>query len=220
MVCRTEPVSVPYSCTRTVRRSYQVHDYYVETNAKFIVNIDDNSHNASEEFTVSVKGEKATLKVKGSKNYFIVLEKENRLVDMDSGVKRIDIVYNINLVSAQKVKTAFSNGIKNVKLKKGILTFSLGEGFNLTDFNQQIRIYRYKRFGRDRLLLDKNLSESEVDTQDQSGRTQMSLDLTKLGINLPSKVKVRLNSSFKIDENKLLNKGDIKLDTAVGWIFK
>jgi hypothetical protein len=218
--CRSVPVSVPYGCMRTETRSYQVHDYYVDTNVKFIINTDQVSNDVAEKLTIKVRGENSKLSVKGSKNYFIVLDKRHRNESRDAGVKYVDLTYNLNLIPASKSKTAFADGIKNVKLRKGVLNFSLGEGFNLSDFTQQIKIFKNKRLGTDRLLLKKDLNDTDVNVQVSSDSTNLSVDLNSLGIKIPSKIRVILNSSFNIDESKLLNKGEIKTDASANWVFR
>ena len=60
-VCRNEPVQVRYTCMRWERRAYQVHDYDVETNVRFVFNNDQASNDVREEFTMRVTGENADL---------------------------------------------------------------------------------------------------------------------------------------------------------------
>jgi hypothetical protein len=218
--CRSVPVSVPYGCMRTETRSYQVHDYYVETNVKLNINTDQVSNDVAENFTVKMKGENSKLSVKGSKNYFVVLDKRHKNESRRDGVKYIDLTYSINLVPATQAKSAFANGIKKVKLRKGVLNFSLGEGFNLSDFTQQIKIFRNRRLGTDKLLLKKDLTETEINVQVSSDSTDLSVDLNSLGIKVPSKVRVILNSKFNIDESKILNKGEVKTDASANWVFR
>jgi len=218
--CRSVPVTVSYRCMRTETRAYQVHDYYVETNVQFIINTDEVLNDVAEDFTMKMKGDVSDLSVRGSKNYFIVLDKHHRNESRSNGVKYINLTYNIDLVPAHKAKSALENGIKNVKLRKGVLNFSLGEGFNFSEFTQKIRIFKNRRLRSDKLLLKKVLSEAEVNMQVNSDSTDISVDLNTLGIKLPSKMRVILDSSFNIDENKLLNKGEIKTDTVANWIFR
>ena len=219
-VCRDVPVSVPYSCTRYEDRPYQVHDYYVETNVKFILNVDEALGDASEELRIKMRADRSDLTVKGSKNYFIVLDKSNRYESRGEGVKYVDLTYNISLVPAQNANSALKDGIKNVKYKRGVLTFSLGEGFNLEDFTQNIKVFKNSRLRADRLLLDTKLTDTDLNVQANSGSTDMTVDLNSLGINVPSKVRIILDTEFKIDMNKVLNKDDIKTKATTNWVFR
>ena len=219
-VCRQVPVRVPYTCMRTERRAYQVHDYFVETNVRFNFDNTNIQDIVDEEFVVSVNGEQARLTATGSKNYFLVLDRSKRSESMGNGVKNVFVTYNVRLVPATLARTVLENGIQNVKLRNGILTYNLGEGFNLRSFNQQIRIFENRRLGTDPLLLDKNLSSRDMNIQSTARTSAVSIDLNNLGIRLPNKMRVILDTKFDIDESKVLNAGEIKTSASANWIFR
>ncbi|MAX66047.1 MAG: hypothetical protein QF441_04535 [Bacteriovoracaceae bacterium] len=220
-VCRNVPVSIPYPCTRTERRPVQVHDYYVETNIQFEFAKEGNVFDeVREAFKVSVTGEDSSLSVKSSKNYFIILDKRLRSESRSGDVKYVDLVYKIKLVSAVAAKNVLSDGIQDVKLRNGVLNFSLGAGFNLDQFTQKIRIYRNRRFMTDPLLLTKYLETNEIDVQTINQKSHVVVDLNNLGIRLPNNMRVVLDTEFKLEEEKLLNRNQIKTSAYANWVFR
>lgn len=219
-VCNTVPVQVPYSCMRTERRAYQVHDYYVETNVRFQFNTADVSDIVREELTMRMTGETASLSANGSNNYFLVLDRQSRNESRSSGVKHINLLYKVNLVPARRAQEVLGNGIQNVKLRSGILTFNLGAGFNLRSFTQQIKIFQNRRFGTDPLLLDRKLSGQDMNVQGTASSSLVTIDLNALGVNIPTKLRVILDTKFDIDENKILNRGELKSSASANWVFR
>ena len=219
-VCRTVPVRVPYTCWRNETRGYQVHDYDVETNVKIHVLNEDLSNNPRENFKIKMTGDTPSFGVSASSNYFVYLDKKVKKERMQTGVKFIDIVYKVRLVSANVAKSVLSNGIQGVKLRNGILNFKLGAGFNLGDFSQKIRIYRNRRLGTDPLLLTKFLTHNEMDVQTVENGSHIAINLRELGINLPSNMRVILDTEYLLNEDKLLNKDQIKTKAYSNWIFR
>jgi hypothetical protein len=205
---------------RQETRAVQVHDYYVETNVRFEFALANTSDAVRENFNMKMVGERAELTVKGSKNYFVVLDLQRRNESRQAGVKYVDLLYKVRLVSANQARSVLGNGIKNVKLRSGVLTFSLGAGFNLSEFAQQIRIFQNRRLGSDTLLLDKYLSANETDIQTTNNASNVSIDLNALGVKLPSKMRVILDTSYNLDENKILNRGEIELKANANWVFR
>ncbi len=217
--CRMVPVQIPYQCQRAVTRSYEVHDYYVDTNITFNFSHND-AQNISESFKVKVTGENYKLSVNGSKNYFIMQTKKREESHLRAGIKTNNITYDIELISADMVKDVLAGGMKNVSLRNGVFNFTLGQGFDLNHFNHRIRVYRYKLLGSDDLLLDTDLNSNDISFENSGTRSNISVDINTLGINVPSKVRIITDISFKLDESKLLNKDEIDYKTYSNWIFK
>ena len=205
---------------RTETRSYQVHDYFVETNVRFQFNNAEVAEMVREEFKVKVTGERAKLSVNSSKNYFLLLENDSRSEDMQGGTKYVDLVYKVRLVPTAAAKSVLGNDIQNVSLKNGILTFKLGAGFNFSDFSQQIRLFKNRRLRSDVLVLDKLLTANEMDVQSNATETIMTVDLNSLGVKVPAKKRVIIDTKLLIDEKKLLNKNDVKTKASANWIFR
>lgn len=205
---------------RNETRAVQVHDYFVETTVKFSFNNRDVDTDAYENFKVTVTGERAKLSVDSSKNYAIVLDKEERRESRNGGVKYVDLTYKVNFVSTAKANNVLKDGIRNVKLRSGVLSFSLGAGFNLDDFSQQIRLFQNRRLGRDTLILDKYLTQNDANVQSTANASNITIDLNQLGVRIPSKLRVILDTRFDLDTNKVINKDELKLDASANWVFR
>lgn len=219
-VCRDVVRTIPYRCIRRETRAVEVHDYFVETNVKFQFNTTEVAQDAAENFEVKVTGETPNLKVNSSKNYIIILDKQGITSNRQGDVKYIDLVYKVNFIPAAQVNSVLGNGIQKVKLRRGVLNFHLGAGFNFDNFSQKIRIFRNRRLGSDRLLLDKLLTANEANVQSTASASIVTVDLNNLGIDLPSKMRVILDTEYKIDPETVLNKNDIKLDASANWVFR
>lgn len=219
-VCRNVPVSVPYRCMRNETRAVQVHDYWVETKARFLFDTVDAGQAINEKFTVKMNGEMASLSANGSKNYFLVLDKRARSERREPGVKYINLDYNVRLVSAERAKNVLGNGIQNVSLRNGVLNFDLGAGFNTRSFTQQIRIFKNRRLGTDTLLYNQDLSAADMNVQATNNASNITIDLNNLDVKLPSKMRVILDTKLNIDEDKILNKGEIKTSASSNWVFR
>ena len=220
-ICRNVVVNRPYRCMRTETRAVEVFDYFVETKVKFEFNNRNIGADAvKEQFSMRMTGERANLSVASSKNYLIVLDKELRSERAGNGVKNVDLTYKISLLPAQSSSRVLENGIRNVKLRNGILNFTLGAGFNLNDFSQQIRIFKNRRLGTDTLLLNKFLSENDANVQSTASGSAISIDLSSLGVDIPSKLRVILDTKYKIDENQVLNRNEVKLNASANWVFR
>ena len=218
-VCRDVPVRRAYSCYQWENQAYEVHDYYVNTNATLNFDLNEVDGGASENFKVNVRGEKANLSVKGSKNYLVLLNSQNQSQVHNGSVKDINISYDINFIKAKRVKETLGQGVKNVKLKNGVLNFSVGKGFNTNEFTQNLRIYKYKRIGKDTLLLNQDMTDNDMDIVTNANTTSIQINLKNLGITLPKKMRVIMTTSFKTGSAKVLNTG-VKTKTSANWIFK
>lgn len=218
--CRTIPVNVPYSCTRYEQRAYEVHDYYVETRALLNFDLDGVDAGAAETFKVRVDGERAGINVEASNNYAVLLKSQSRNERRTSSdLKEVEMNYNISFVKTKKINETLGNGIQNVSLRNGILSFSVGKGFNTQDFIQNIKVYRNRTFGSDILLFDRNLTSNEMDVNTNGNSSEIVIDLTRLGIQVPSKTRVIMNTSFNLEGAKLLNPNGIKTEVSANWVF-
>lgn len=219
-VCRTVPVQEPYRCMRQETRAVQVHDYFVETKVRFEFNNADVRDNAYESFKVQMNGEISSLSVNGSKNYIIVLDKQSRTEDRRAGVKHVDLTYKLNFVPSEQLVNVLGNGIKNVKYRRGVVTFRLGAGFNLHDFTQDLQVYQNRRLGRDRLLLNTKLSENDANVQTIANDSVVSVDLNSMGINAPVKARIILKTKYNFDINKVLNRNEFKFEDSKNIVFR
>lgn len=218
-VCRNVPVRVPYSCIRRVRRAFQVHDYYVETSAIFNFDTERAGDNLSETFEVKTKGQHTELNVNGSGRYAILLTNKRRSERMQAGTKLVDLEYDIKFVPARLINGTLKAGIQNVDLDNGVLTFSLGKQFNKRDFVQNIKVYNSRRLRSDILLLEQNLLPSEMQVDRSNNRSMIRVDLNALGVQVPSRTRVIITTSYDLAGAKLLNKDDVTLETSANWIL-
>lgn len=218
-VCRNIPVQVPYRCTRTVQEPYEVHDYFVDTEVTFNYDLSDILNGAGEEFTVSVTGKDVNMSVADSGNYLILKRSEN----IDSSARGEDltqsITYDLDFVQMSKVKDALGAGVQDVSYRNGVLYFALGKGFNTKDFIQNIKVYNSRRFRSDVLLFDRNLTDNEMDIQTNGNQTQVSIDMTRLNVDLPSRMRVIMTSKYNTRGATALNAKESELEASANWIF-
>ncbi|MBD65861.1 MAG: hypothetical protein CME62_11685 [Halobacteriovoraceae bacterium] len=219
-ICRTVPVQIRYRCMRRETRAVQVHDYNVETKVVFNFNNTDVLDDAQEEFQMKMTGETPSLSVKSSKNYMVVVDHDNKTEQRRGGTKYIELTYKINFIPAHKLNQVLGAGIQDVSYRNGVVGFKLGAGFNFNDFTQKIKVYRNRRLGTDILLLDKALAQNDAQIQTSAGATHIKVDLHQQGIQVPSKARIILETSFNIDAQKVLNKNELKFADSVNWVFR
>ena len=218
-ICRSFPVRVPYHCERTVRESYQVFDYYVNTTVNVGYELENISAPANEEFLFSVTGKDLSLTVADSKNY-LVLKKAKQTESARSGdTLEQTFNFNIDFVPAVTIEEALGGGIQNVVLNNGILRFSLGKSFNLENFVQNLKVYNSRVIISDVLLLDKDLKANEMEISTDGDLKTITVDLNKLGIELPSRMRVIMTTSFNPKGATIMNKDSFELQTSANWLF-
>jgi hypothetical protein len=218
-VCRDVPVRTPYTCYRYENRPYQVHDYDVITNATLNFDSSEVDGGADETFEVRVQGEADDLSVQDSKNYAVILKNKDRSEIRRTGLKEVNVSYDISFVKTKRMNEVLSAGIQNVVYRNGILNFSVGKNFNTQEFTQNIQIYRWRRFGTDPVLLDKDISENEMEVTANGDQSRVSINLRNLGITLPSKMRVIMKTSYNLGTGVLLNK-NLKTEASANWIFR
>lgn len=218
-ICRNVQVRVPYRCYRMERRPFEVHDYYVDTHAELNFDLTNVSGGAGENFSVRMNGERDGISVKGSKNYLAMLVNKNRTERRNGDVKQVNLNYDVTFASAKKITETLGNGIKNVSLRGGVLKFELGSSFNTTEFIQNLKVFRSRRMATDILLFDRNLTEQDMDIQTNGSRAVVTVDLASLGINVPAKTRVIMNTKYNTRGLLILNPNDVKTEASANWIF-
>lgn len=218
-VCRTIPVRIPYQCTRIERHPYEVFDYFVNSNIEFSFTGD--TARAAESFTVTQNGDQVSMSVQDSQKHALVLKNERRSENLSGNTKFLNIKYLVEFVDIEDAKASLANGLYDVRLNGSVLTFKVGQGYNLQDFKNNIRIYQNRLLGSDTLLLDRNLATHEVEATVQGGAQVISIDLSTLGVNLPNRMRVIFDTEFNFDNKELLN-SDItnNLKASFNYIFK
>lgn len=218
-ICRNIPVSVPYQCTRIERHPYEVFDYFVNSNIEFSFTGD--TQRASETFVVTQNGEQVEMRVQDSKKYALVLKDERRSEDFSGNTKFLNIKYLVELIDIENAKASLANGLYDVHLSGSVLTFKVGNGYNLQNFKNNIKIFKNRMLGSDTLLLDRNLAGHELEATLQGGAQVISVDLSTLGVNLPNRMRVIFDTEYNFDNKNLLN-SDItdNLKASFNYIFK
>ncbi|MCO4756124.1 MAG: hypothetical protein KC478_16705 [Bacteriovoracaceae bacterium] len=218
-VCRTVPVQVPYSCERRVRRAYDVFDYYVDTKVNFKFEIEDVLAGAFEDFKVEVSGENVSVSVKDSRNYLILQDKVSSNAKREGDTLNQNLEYRLRLIPAEVVTSALDNGVQNVSLNNGVVRFTLGAGFNTEDFIQNLQVYRSRRIISDVLLLDKNLSADDMEIRTLGQNKEIMIDLNEIGVDVPSRVRIILTTTFNTKGATILNSKSFKTEASANWIF-
>lgn len=218
-VCRNVPVQVPYSCTRIVREPYDVFDYYVRSQVDFTFIGD--IYGTSENFTLTQNQENLSLSVRDSKRFAISARQTSRGDSFNGNTKFIRAHYEVELINIEKSREAFRRGFYDVRLSQNILSFKVLEGFDFNKNYSRLKIFQNRAMATDILLLDREVRESDFIVRDYGREKEVSIDLSKLGIVVPSKLRVILESEIDFRSKYLLNQ-DISSDlkTFFNYIFK
>lgn len=218
-VCRNVVVRRPYTCyvNRTV--PVQVFDYENISKSTFSFVSDGVSNDIAETFVVSQRGSKVGIDVKSSGNYLIKLKKNFEDVQRDRDVRYVTTDYTVSFTDISLAKKVLANGLKGVKLIRNVLKFNVGSGFDLNSFNLNLKLFRNRSFASDILLFDRDVREIAT-LSDNGFITEVTIDLNKLGVNLPSKKRVIVDIDYIVDAYGSINKDDVKLSTSANWKFK
>lgn len=220
-VCQSTPIQIPYTCYQQERRAYQVHDYYVETNAKFEFVSDDLVDYTQEAITLKVNGDKESLSAQGSKNYIIYLEKKQRSESRSAGVKNIELTYRVKFISTQKIKDVIANDYQNFSLRRGVVNFDLGPGFNMSEYSVEVKVFVNRRLWRDRLIFSEYLRENEVKVNDDGNKSNVTINLNGLrGLRVPSNLRLIVKTEYILNQDMVLNPNDIDLSIYTNRVYR
>ena len=182
--CWSQPVyrSVPYSCMQTVRIPFEVKDYDVD--ARVIVDVTKVSPELTpgETFTVSLKGDLLSFNVQGSKKFFIVKKKQDVRATMNGSVKMLDAVLAAELIEAAPVLKALK--MTTISMNDGILNFDLGPVESRSNIGIDLKIVKVKTFGSDTVILDRELTDSEVEVNASADGSEAGINVSNLGVEL------------------------------------
>lgn len=219
-ICRNVPVRIPYSCQRQIRQAYEVFDYNVNTTVEFAYELENLLSGAGEEFTVKAVGKQVSVSLNDSKQYLVLKRKTEASSSRQGDLLTQNFSYKFSFVPAKIVQETLGSGVQNVSLNNGVLTFALGKHFNTEDFVQNLRIYEYRWLGRDTLLLDKNLSSDQMSVSTDGELKVVRVNLNNLGIDLPSKIRVIMTTSYDAKGAQIMNADSFELEASANWIFK
>ncbi len=196
-ICRNRPVQVPYRCTRTIRQSYEVLDYYVNTIFELNYKLN-NGSSAREEFIAKVTGSNGELSLDDSGAYLVLVTDEKKEARREGETLNQTLSYDLSFVSAERVKGALEGGVRDVLFRDGTLSFTLGKAFNTEDFVQELKIYKARRLASDKLLFDRTISQDQMDISSNGNDKRINIDLRALGIELPSRMRVIMTTSYDL----------------------
>lgn len=218
-VCRNVVVRRPYTCyiNRTV--PVQIFDYENISKSTFNFENEGTFGDLGETFVVTQRGSKTGVEVKGSGNYLVRLKKNFEDIQREQGVRYVTTDYTVSFTDISLAKKVLSNGIKGVKLKRNILTFNVGSGFDLNFFNFNLKLFRNRSLASDILLFNRDVRDLAI-LRDNGFLTEVTIDLSKLGVNLPSKKRIIVDIDYIVDTYGALNSKDVKLKTSANWKFK
>lgn len=200
--CWSEPIyrSVPYSCMQTVRVPFEVKDYDVD--ARVIVDVTKISPEATpgEKFTVTLNGDSLSFNVAGSKKFFVVKKKQDVRSTMNGSVKMMDAVLAAELIEAAPVLKALK--MTTISMNDGVLNFDLGPVENRSNIGFNLKIVKEKFLGSDKVILDRELAQSEVEVVTSAESAEAGVNVSNLGVELKGgKYSLTAKAFAKFDGN-------------------
>lgn len=203
--CNRMPIyrSVPYSCTRNIRSSYQVKEYDVVAN--ITVNVTNKSSSAAnEQIKLSLVGEKIEVSSTSNK-YLVSVKKGIEGSAVNGSVKTLDAAVMVELVDASSVKKALK--LDSISLEDGILTVGMASVAR-NNIALSLNITK-KKLGADKLVLERELSPSEVEMVSTRDGVEAKINVAKLGVKLANgKYAVTVKAAVKTD-GALVNRASL-----------
>ena len=219
-VCRNVPVRVPYTCRVRERVPVEVFDYAVETEVRMSYDTQNTERDAFEDFKVTVKGKDVDVSVRDSKKYFIFLDNKEKSESRSRDLLTQKISYSFSFAKASKYTDVLSDGIDDFTMRNRVLSFRLGENFNLKDFKMRLRLYRDRRGRGDILLLDRMINESNIEISRVAGDSLITLDLKQFDYSHPGRLRVVLETEYDDKNRDFLNAESFDLDARVNVLFR
>lgn len=197
-----------YSCTRTERTPYEVIAERFEGALDF--NFMDSVTNAPIRFDVSLsdRGEfniSARENSEVSRNLVIANESPLRR-ESEGELTRLQKNVNIKIADRMTLLSPVTGPIDSINLEKESVSFRIGTVYDFSSFNLYVRINR-----GDDVYLNKTLSRDDYEIIDVNGRSEIFVDLGKMGIQLKErnlfgryKYEVKVETSVNIS-GEILN---------------
>lgn len=218
-VCRNVVVTRPYACWINRRVAVQVFDYENISNITFNFQNNDSNSNINERFTVTQRGSDYKVNVDGSGTYLVRLRKVRENIRRENRVRYVTAEYDVQLTNVALGTKVLGSGLTGVKLSRNVLSFNVGSGFNVDDFTLDLKLYRNRRLGSDVLLFDRDV-RSIARLDDNGFITTVTIDLNKLGVNVPSKKRIIIDTDYKVDTTGAINARDLRLNATENWVFR
>jgi len=218
-ICRNVIVRRPYTCYRNRRVAVQVFDYENISDLTFSFDSPDTNTNFNEDFTITQRGSNFDVDVNGSGNQLIRLRKTSENITRDNDVRYVKTDFAVSFTNVALGSKVLSSGLTGVKLSSNVLTFNVGSGYNLKDFDLNLKLYRNRRFGSDILILDRDV-RNVAKLNDNGFITEVTIDLNELGVNVPNNKRIIIDTKYDIDLTGALNAQELKLSASENWIFR
>jgi hypothetical protein len=196
----------------------QVFDHYRSTSVDFNF-INNSTTRASENFVLTQRGKNYNLKLKSSGNFLVKLYKDIDTTENSGDTVFRTISYTAILEDISLAKSALGNGINKVQISNSILSFNMGKGFNLNDFSLNLKLFRYKRIGRDVLVFNNDIKDIAI-LEDKVNYIKVTIDLNQLGVTIPFKKRIIINSEYLVDLTDVINEDQVKTKASGNWIFR
>lgn len=210
-VCADVPVyrTETYACTQTVQVPYQVLDHQVDAKATLhFANLPVDTQ-ANEAFTVAIVNDDVVLSVASSKKVLIYAQKLQEVVT-NGGVRVIGTVFNISFINLEDVKASMTS-INQVQIQNNVLTFAIGKAITNFTLTTSLKIEQ-KKLGRNPILINRTLTNFEVQPSVVNGQQMFTIDLAKLGVDLDDKTyTVTINADAILRNERPVNYQDLPL---------
>lgn len=219
--CYSQPVlrTVPYSCIQTVRIPFEVKDYDVD--ARVIIDVTKISPETTsgETFKVTLNGDVLSYSVAASKKFFVVKKKQDVRSTMNGSVKMIDGLLAAELIEAAPVLKAIK--MTDISIENDVLNFGIGQVATRANLGFSLKVVKVKTFGSDTVILDRELSASEVSVTATATGSEAGVNVSKLGVELANgKYSLTAKAFAKFDGN-LMNSSDFQeLSASRTLIYK
>jgi hypothetical protein len=199
----------PYACTRTREVPYQVLDHKVEARVLFEFAGLPQGAIAREEFKMNINDTDVNVTVNTSKNLMIFATKTKDVVD-SGNIKYVTIKLAVRFMDLKLIREAIS-GINDIEIKDDVLFFSVGKAIQGVGYKHRIKVYEHK-FGQDRMVVDRNFSDDELESFVADGVQFFALNFKKVNAELKKKkFTITVSSEINLDGQTPLNTQDMPL---------
>ncbi|MFZ4713820.1 MAG: hypothetical protein ACOYL6_08925 [Bacteriovoracaceae bacterium] len=207
--CRTAVISHsdPYSCTKSRQVPYEVLDHHTNARATIAIGKVPKGVKLNEMFDLSIVNDDLILTVKSSKQVLISSTKTSKV--STSGVnKNIEANYVLAFSDITELKEALTD-ITNVTLSNNTLAYTIGAATDVK-FKHTVKLVQDRFIGK-KTILDRLLTDNEVQSMIDNGKQRYFIELVHLDIIIKERThfaKIRIEPNLDAYTN-VLNKEDI-----------
>ena len=169
---------------------------------------------------MTLQGDDLSITTVGSKKFFLVLKKQDQLVNMNGSVKFIDAMYAVELIEAAPVLKALK--MTNISMENSVLSFGMGPVENRANIGFSLSIVQKRALASDISLFNRDLDSSEVIINANNAGSAADVNVEKLGVKLnDGKYSLTAKAFFKA-AGTLMNKSQFgdELETSKTLLYK